>query len=150
MSQALPREWFGASIRNDSVRREKARLRARSVILYLAAVLLPLSALLFLILQGVQVIRTGYEIDGLKDRLQVLQAEKDRLEVELATLGSLETIEALAARDLGMVRPGPGQVVTVRITASGPAEAVSTEERDGEGPPERGFLALLRKVTRAL
>lgn len=149
MSQALPREWFGASIRNDSLRREKARLRAGAILAYLAIVSLPVAALLFYILQGVQVIRTGYEIDQLRSSLQDLRSERDRLEVELASLRNLAAVEKLATGDLGMTLPGGEQVIVVRTAER--EEILPDSGRQGEEEPAgNGLLVLLRRLTRAL
>lgn len=149
MSHALPREWFGASIRNDSLRREKARLRVGTIIAYLAVVSLPVAALLFYILQGVQVIQTGYEIDQLRNSLQELRTERDRLEVELASLRNLAVVEKLAVRDLGMVRPQEGQVTVVQVRARGEGPPPLDPSQEEE-PAGNRLLVLLRKLTKAL
>lgn len=151
MSHALPREWFGASIRNGSLKREKARLRAVSIVAYLAVVSVPVAALLFYIVQGVQVIRTGYEIDQLHERLQEARTERDRLEVELASLGSLAVVERLAVKELGMVSPSPGQVVAVQVVEpAGAPPAVEDGGAEKDEPSGSRLLVLLRRVTKAL
>jgi len=151
MSHALPREWFGASIRNDGVRREKERVRFSAIAVYLAAVAVPVAALLFYILQGVQVIRTGYEIDQLRQRHQALQAERDRLAVELASLQSLDVVARLAARDLGMVPLDPERVITVRVeTSAAGSAAPRLEEVERIRPARKGMAAWLRRVREAL
>jgi cell division protein FtsL len=151
MSQALPREWFGASIRNDGLNREKARFRLPSILTYLAAVALPLAALLIYTWQGVHVIRIGYEIDQLRRTHQALQAERGSLEVELASLQNLGAVETLAMRDLGMVYPEPGQVVVVRTRrlAEESPRGTSPPEETGR-PKENRLLVFLRSVTEAM
>jgi cell division protein FtsL len=151
VSLALPREWFGSSIRNDGLKREKARLRPVSAAGYLMAVALPVAALLFYMLQGVQVIRTGYEIDEMRKNLQALQIQQDQLEVELASLETLNALETLAVRDLGMMQPLPGQVVTVRFVPAAATAAAAKDEDQDAGPPRGGrLLAFLRSITKAL
>jgi cell division protein FtsL len=151
MSHALPREWFGSSIRNDGVKREKERFRLGSIAVYLAAAAVPVAALLFYNLQGVQVIRTGYEIDRLRQQHHVLQAERDRLAVELASLQSLDVVARLAARDLGMVPLAPDRVITVRIETSAAEGTVPRlEEEEGIRPARKSLTAWLRRVRGAL
>ena len=150
MSQALPREWFAASIRNDGLRREKVLFRPRSVLAYLAVVALPLLALLFYIWQGVQVIRIGYEIDQLRRAHLNLQAERGRLEVELASLENLAAVETLALRDLGMVYPGPDQIVVVREEKPPAAPEAPPLPGGGETAEKSRLLVFLRKVTKAM
>jgi cell division protein FtsL len=144
MSHALPREWFGTSIRNDGLRREKSRPRIWSIAAYLGAITLPLAALLFFFWQGVQVIRIGYEIDQLSREHQGLQNERNRLTMELSSLESLVTVEKLAERDLGMVFPALDQVVVVRESPVRAAPAAAT-------PPDEpsvgsDLLAAFRKI----
>jgi len=151
MSHALPREWFGTSIRNDGVRREKARVRFSSIAVYLAVVAVPVAALLFYILQGVQVIRTGYEIDQLRRQHQALQAERDQMAVELASLQSLDVAAKLASRDLGMVPLGPDQVITVRVETPAAGDAAPRlQVENGVRPAQGGLTAWLRRVREAL
>jgi cell division protein FtsL len=127
------------------MRREKSRLRLWSIAAYLGAIALPLAALLFYFWQGVQVIRVGYEIDQLTREYQVLQNERNRLAVELSSLESLDTVEKLAVRDLGMVFPALDQVVVVResvVRAVPPAAPPPPEEQ----PVGKDLLATLRKI----
>lgn len=150
MSHALPREWFGASIRNDSLKREKALFRPRSILVYLIVVALALLALLFYVWQGVQVIRIGYEIDQLRRAHLSLQAERGRLEVELASLENLAAVETVAMRDLGMVYPDPGQVVVVQEVKTGKAPSAPPSGGVEEGDRESRLLVFLKKVTEAM
>ena len=150
MSHALPREWFGASIRNDSLKREKALFRPRSILVYLIVVALALLALLFYVWQGVQVIRMGYEIDQLRRAHLSLQAERGRLEVELASLENLAAVETVAMRDLGMVYPEPGQVVVVQEVKTGKAPSAPPSRGVEEGDRESRLLVFLKKVTEAM
>jgi cell division protein FtsB len=151
MSHALPREWFGTSIRNDGLKREKARMRLGSMAAYLLAAAVPVAALLFYILQGVQVIRTGYEIDQLRREHQTLQAERDQLVVELASLQSLDVVAELAVRDLGMVPLTPEQVVTVKVPEAR-KEGMAGHVQGGEKTKraQRGLMAWLRTITEVL
>lgn len=151
MSQALPREWFGASIRNDGLRRDKARPRVRFIAVYLLVVSMPISALLFYNLQGVQVIRTGYEIDRLRREHQVYRTEKDRFTVELASLQNLAVVEKLAVRELGMLLPEPEHLVVVREVPAGKRPAAGPEDGTEKNLPRKSrLLAFLHRVTRAL
>jgi cell division protein FtsL len=150
MSHALPREWFGASIRNDCLKREKALFRPRSILVYLTVVALALLALLFYVWQGVQVIRIGYEIDQLRRAHLSLQAERGQLEVELASLENLVAVETLAMRDLGMVYPEPGQVVVVQEVKTGKGPSAPPPPGVEEGDRESRLLVFLRKVTEAM
>lgn len=120
MPQALPREWCGSEITNGGVRREKSRLSRGAMIVWALALSVLLGCLLLYVTQGIQVIRMGYEIDRLQNRFRAVKAERERLEVELASLQDLGTVQREAVERLGMVFPEAGQVVVVRASAGVP------------------------------
>jgi cell division protein FtsL len=117
MPKALPREWYGGEIRNVGVHREKLRIGRGPLVVWGAATLVLLGALLLYVTQGIQVIRMGYEIDRLQNRFRQVKAERERLQVELASLQDLATVQREAVERLGMVFPAPGQVVVVQAGA---------------------------------
>jgi len=77
----------------------------------------------------------GYSIVSAREELRVLQAESQRLELEVARLQSLERIESAAVTRLGMVKPAEIRLVVVTRT-----EAVRVEEPVQAGT---GFFARL-------
>ena len=120
MPPALPREWCGSEITNGGVRREKSRLSRGAMIVWALATSLLLGSLLLYVTQGIRVIRMGYEIDRVQNRVREVKAEKERLEVELASLQDLATVQREAVERMGMVFPEAGQVVVVRASAAAP------------------------------
>jgi cell division protein FtsL len=114
MAQALPREWCGSEITNGGVRREKPRLSRRALGAWTLAVATLLGSLLLYMTQGIQVIRMGYEFDRVQTRFRAAKAERERLEVELASLQDLATVQREAVGRMGMVFPEAGQVVVVQ------------------------------------
>ena len=121
MPRALPREWYGNEIRNAGVLRERPRASWGTILAWGGVTILLLGSLLLYVTQGIQVIRMGYEIDKLQDRYRAAKAERGRLEVELASLQELATVQREAVERLGMVFPEAGQVVVVRDGAVAPA-----------------------------
>ena len=135
MVRALPREWYGSEITNGGVRREKPRLSRRAMIVWVLATSVLLGSLLLYVRQGIQVIRMGYEIDRVQSRYREVKVERERLEVELASLQDLRTVQREAVERLGMVFPAPEQVVVVRSGAGAPpgraaSEALAAVRRD--------------------
>jgi cell division protein FtsL len=120
MPQALPREWCGSEIANGGVRRERSRLSPRALVVWALATSFLLGSLLLYVTQGIQVIRMGYEIDRVQNRFREVKTERERLEVELASIQDLATVQREAIGRLGMVFPDAGQVVVVRASASVP------------------------------
>lgn len=117
MPRALPREWYGSEIANGGVRRERSRLSRGAKIVWVLATSVLLGSLLLYVTQGIQVIRMGYEIDRVQNRFREVKAERERLEVELASLQDLATVQREAVERLGMVFPDAGQVVVVHASA---------------------------------
>jgi len=58
--------------------------------------------------------RLGYDLSELKSQEMRLQEINRQLKVELATLRSPEKLERIAVEELGMVRPKPEQIITLR------------------------------------
>jgi len=121
MPYVLPREWCGSEITNGGVRRERSRLSRSAVIVWVVATSVLLGSLLLYVTQGIQVIRMGYDIDRVQNRFHAVKVERERLEVELASLQDLRTVQREAVERLGMVMPDAGQVVVVRASAGTPA-----------------------------
>ncbi len=135
MPQVLPREYYGGEIRNSSVCRERPRLGRGPLVIWFFAILVLLGSLLLYVTQGIQVIRMGYEIDRLQNRFRDVKVERERLEVELASLQDLATVQREAVERLGMVFPEAGQVVVVRESGGAPVaratpDAVATARRE--------------------
>ena len=120
MPRALPREWCGSEITNGGVRRERSRLSRGAMIVWVVATSVLLGSLLLYVTQGIQVIRMGYEIDRVQNRFREVKAERERLEVELASLQDLATVQREAVERLGMVFPEAGQVVVVSARGGAP------------------------------
>ena len=70
-----------------------------------------LLGLLLYVWQHIQVVRLGYQTEGLRAAQVTLVQEGKALEVELGRLRALTKVEDLARRELGMVNPVPGQVI---------------------------------------
>ena len=135
MLRALPREWCGSEITNGGVRRERSRLSRSALTVWILAALVLLGSLLLYVTQGIQVIRMGYEIDRTQNRFHEVKVERERLEVELASLQDLATVQREAVGRLGMIFPEAGQVVVVRASAGAPvalaaSPALTTARRD--------------------
>jgi len=78
-------------------------LRPNRVILPLLIFILGLA--LFMAWRQTTIVRVGYEIDRLKNQVALARAERDRLQLEVTRLESLDRIEKVATERLGMVRP---------------------------------------------
>ena len=70
-----------------------------------------LAAALLYVWQHTYVVRLGYEVERLRERQAALVQEHKGLRLELGQLRSLRRVEEVARKRLGMVTPGPGQVI---------------------------------------
>jgi cell division protein FtsL len=62
----------------------------------------------------VQIMRLGYEIDGLETQKRELERANRALQIEASSLSSPSRIEEIAVKRLGMVRPSKENIVVVR------------------------------------
>ncbi len=68
---------------------------------------------LFHVWQHIHVVRQGYELERLRAVHATLVQENKALRLEAGQLRSLRRVEGIARTRLGMVTPGPTQVVVV-------------------------------------
>jgi cell division protein FtsL len=74
----------------------------------------------------VQQVHLAYQLDGLRAERERAETLNRQLEVEVATLRSPGRVEA-GARQLGMIAPGPGQVVLAREFVAGPVGVAAVQ-----------------------
>ena len=79
-----------------------------------------MSLLLLYVWERVDLVRVGYKIQHLTARYTVLQRANDELKMTVSALTSPERIERVATEQLGMIRPGPGQIVLLNPDGNGP------------------------------
>ena len=99
------------------VRGRKRRVSAELRPMLLAGGVLVL-ALLFYVWQHIQVVRVGYQIEGLREVRATMIQEGKALKVTRSRLRSLKRVEQLARGKLGMVNPTPGQVIFLQEPSS--------------------------------
>jgi len=117
MSQISPAiGTAGAGVRVVARPRSRARwtwwqwLNSFSVVGLCLVILL---GALFHVWQHIHVVRQGYELERLRALHGTLVHENKALRLEAGQLRSLRRVEEIARARLGMVTPGPTQVVVV-------------------------------------
>jgi cell division protein FtsL len=70
-----------------------------------------IAELLFYTWSRVQCIRIGYEISAEAEKHENLMALQRNLKIELAHLKSPERIARIAKEELGLIMPGPEQLI---------------------------------------
>jgi len=91
---------------------------------------------LFHVWTHTRVVSAGYELGRLEVEHRRLTAERDRLELEVATLRAPGRLERYARARLGMAPPGPGAVVAVGTGGGGKGVAVVGAGSGRAGPAE--------------
>ncbi|MBM4124026.1 MAG: cell division protein FtsL [Nitrospira sp.] len=79
--------------------------------------------LLLYVWERVDIVRVGYQVERLKSKKVALQRESDELRVKVSALTAPERIAHAAADKLGMMPPGQGQIVLVRVETTLPTNA---------------------------
>ncbi len=119
MTVMVRKEWLRSPGRVDRLVRAHPRVHWPTLARWAGLLGLLFLAVFFCIWQKFQIVRGGYEIESLKERLGDLQSQNSMLTVEAASLEDFGRMERRAVDELGMVRPAPGQVVHVRTAARG-------------------------------
>ncbi len=76
--------------------------------------LLVLAGVMLYVAGKVQIIRLGYQIDGLEQQKRDLERMNRSLQIEASSLSASGRIEQIAIKKLGMVRPSKENIVVVR------------------------------------
>ncbi len=109
----FPEIYFVKRIDNSRLRREVDPRKCRQCLALLGVgVLVFIFGLLFA-WQHFQCVRYGYEIEQLKTQRESLEEWNHQLRVEQASLADPQRIDQVARRELGLVPPGPRQLVQV-------------------------------------
>jgi cell division protein FtsL len=92
----------------------KAAAKFRLMFFFTLFMLLLIGGSLFYVWSRIQVIQLGYEISNALKEERTYNGANKKLRLEIATLKSYARIEKLAAEELGMIKPKPGQVIVIR------------------------------------
>ncbi|MDN5344992.1 MAG: hypothetical protein PWQ18_1105 [Clostridia bacterium] len=134
--------------------RAQARGRARRKLFILGLVLLAIVMAFGKTFLAVRLVINGYEMEALKQQINTLQRENERLQLEVARLKAPERVARVATTRLGMVEPAEGQLYYVPGKASqqvqvaagataGPGTAAATTAAALPAPPHHSWLASL-------
>ena len=94
--------------------RGKGASKSHLLLFFTFFMLLLIGGSLFYVWSRIQVIQLGYEISTALKEERALNGVNKKLRLEIATLKSYARIEKLAAEELGMAKPRPGQVIVIR------------------------------------
>jgi cell division protein FtsL len=98
----------------QSVRIRRDLRDLRFMYLALLTAVLCVAVLFVYLWSRLTVVNTAYEISRAKAARSVLAEQNNRLRIEHLRLKSPERIEGMAARELGLVHPGPEQVIRIK------------------------------------
>ncbi len=84
-----------------------------SISIFIVLLVIFMAELLFYTWCRVQCVETGYKISQAKEHHRRLIALQKNLRVELANLKSPERIVRIARKKLGLVIPGPRQIIVI-------------------------------------
>ncbi|WP_406678172.1 septum formation initiator family protein [Neomoorella carbonis] len=132
--------------------RPRVQNRARQKVMLLGLVLLAIGIAFAKTYLAVQVVIKGYELEALKQEINTIQRENERLQLEVARLKAPERIAAVATTRLGMVEPREGQLYYVpRQAGQGQQLQVAAGEPAGKGdetktPVHQSWLAAISRA----
>lgn len=108
-------------VRNNPIVREVDRDRNRTIVRHTLLGVVILGALLWSAGQPFELIVIGYRLEQMQGRKAELERLNRHLRLEQATLTSPQRLQDLATRELGLVSPGPSDIVVIeRVTPPEP------------------------------
>ena len=139
---------FEKRIINNNVIREADAKGHRDYIIVTALASMFLFGLFAYGWQHYQWIQYGYRIAEAQKKKEQLAETGRQLRLERASLRSPQRIDAIARRDLGMVVPAPGQLVTFSadapLTIPAPQPPQPAQPQQAEAQPQPAALAAKR------
>ena len=139
---------FEKRIINNNVIRETDPKGHRDYIIVTALAAMFLFGLFAYGWQHYQWIQYGYRIEEAQKKAQRLSEIGRQLRLERASLSNPQRIDSIARRQLGMVVPAPGQLVTFSadapLTIPGPQHVAPAPVQQAEVQPQPAALASKR------
>ncbi len=123
---SFPQVYFTKQIDNSRLVRGMGLEKWREYFNFFCVAFLVFLFVLLFSWQHLKCVQDGYEIERLKAQHAKLQERNFQLKLSLAGLTDPQRIDTLARKDLGMVSPGPQQVIRWRG-----AEAPSWKQAEG-------------------
>jgi cell division protein FtsL len=108
---SFPEIYFTKYIDNSRLVREVGLKKCGECFSLIGRGSLIFLAVLLFSLPHLQCVRSGYEIEELKAKLDELQKSNHQLQLTQAALADPQRIDTLARKNLGMVSPRPQQVI---------------------------------------
>jgi len=108
---SFPEIYFTKHIDNSRLVREVGLEKWREYVNLLGLGVLAFIFVLLCSWQHLECVQGGYQIEGLKGQLVKQQEWNHQLRLSQAGLADPQRIDTLARKDLGMVSPGPRQVI---------------------------------------
>jgi cell division protein FtsL len=123
------------AVRNEQLVRELDRKRHRELFwVAFLGVILTLAVIVYA-WPHFEMIQIGYRMEKLRQRRDELVEMKHHLELQRATESDPARIESIAKNELGMVYPGPDQILVLEpVNPIGPETAAAVSRLRGEAP----------------
>ncbi len=80
-----------------------------------------------LVVQYAYIQNLGYEVSQAKTELKNVQEQNEKMKKQIAALGELQNVEAVAIYNMGMHKPESGEIIYLPHTAQTTAEAAAED-----------------------
>ena len=133
----LHRYIINKRVGNEQLVREVDRKRHRELVMAGITALVLALAVLAYAWQHFEMIRIGYRVEELRiERERLFEIQRELL-LERASLASPDRVEAIAIRQLGMIRPTSSQVVVIEPVEVGEVEGARGVEQASPRDPRK-------------
>jgi cell division protein FtsL len=118
------------AVRNEQLVRELDRKRHRELFRVALLGVVLTAAVIVYAWPHFELIRLGYRMEELRQRRDELVKEKHHLELQRATESDPARIESIAKNELGMVYPGPEQILILEPVGAEPPSGRDRTRRE--------------------
>ncbi len=126
-ANAVARDYLEEEAPKKQVQKKKSEKRQRAIAQQISTLVVVFLLSMMLVVQYAYIQNLGYEVSQSKTELKKVQEQNEKIKKEIASLGELQNVEAVAINQMGMHKPQNWEIIYLPRTVQ-PSEEV-TEER---------------------
>lgn len=126
-SNAVARDYWEEEAPKKQVRKKNTKTNQRVLAQHISTLLVVFLLSIALVVQYTYIQNLGYEINQTKTELKKVQDQNEKMKQQIASLGTLQNVEAIAINQMGMHKPQNWEIIYLPQ-----ATETSGEEATGE------------------
>ena len=131
-ANAVARDYIYEEEPQKQVQRKTVVKRRPALAQHISTLLVVFLLGMSLVVQYAYIQNLGFEVSQAKTELKAVQEENEKIKKQIAALGELQNVEAVAVYNMGMHKPTAGEVIYLPPVSSAAAEAEGETEQAAE------------------